>query len=68
MGFSGRNSMNEKCGSKQTNFGRTWICNEKFTILKLRKQIVIAFQSESKKTKIKKFLEQRPKNANEVTF
>jgi len=33
MGFLGRNSMNEKGGSKQTNFERTWICNEKFTIL-----------------------------------
>ena len=28
-----RYSMNEKCGSKQTNFERTWIRNEKFTIL-----------------------------------
>ena len=27
-----RYSMNEKSGSKQTNFERTWICTEKFTI------------------------------------
>ena len=25
--------MNEKCGSKQTNFEHTWLCNEKFRIL-----------------------------------
>ena len=31
-GFLGRDSMNEKCGSKQINFERTLICNEKFTI------------------------------------
>ena len=31
--FLKRYSINNKCGSKQTNFERTWICNEKFTIL-----------------------------------
>ena len=28
--FLRRYPMNEKCGSKQTNFERTWLCDEKF--------------------------------------
>ena len=56
--------MNEKCGSKQTNFERTLISND----IKLRKQIVIVLQSESKKSKIKIVFRTRPKKAQEVTF
>ena len=33
VAFLRRYSLNEKCGSKQTNFEHTWLSNKKFTIL-----------------------------------
>ena len=41
--------MNEKCGSKQTNFERTLLCNEKFTILNLESNL--SFKNETDRNK-----------------
>ena len=49
MGFFGRDYMNEKCGSKQTNFERTLICNEKFTILNLENNFSVRTEKDRNK-------------------
>ena len=64
-GLFGRYSMNEKCGSKQTNFERTWICNKKFNIWKLRKQ---SFTKNRKWQKQKKVFRTRPKKPLREVF
>ena len=63
VAFCGHNSMNEKCDSEQTNFERTLICNEKFTIL--GKQ---SFSQNSKKTKTKIVFRMSPQKVTQGSF
>ena len=58
MAFWGRYSMNEKCDSKQTNFERTLICNEKSMILNEENNLSV--RNEKDKNKIF-FFERVPK-------
>ena len=41
--------MNEKCGSKQTNFERTWLCYEKFTILNYENNLSVRIEKDKNK-------------------
>ena len=53
MAFWGRYFMNEKCDSKQTNFERTWICNEKFTILNQENNLSVRIEKDKNKNSFK---------------
>ena len=41
--------MKEKCGSKQTNFERTWLCNEKFTIINKENNLSVRIEKDKNK-------------------
>ena len=41
--------MNEKCGSKQTVFEHTWLCNEKFTILNQENNLSVRIEKDKNK-------------------
>ena len=41
--------MNEKCGSKQTNFVRAWNCHEKFEILNQENNLSVRIEKDKNK-------------------
>ena len=62
--ISRRYSMNRKCGSKQTNFVRTLMFNEKFTILNQENNLSVRIEKDTNK----KVLRTRLKMSSEVIF